>query len=97
MREVLRLDLADVGIGEGLRPAAQRVGGSNMLGYNDICVLHHAVLTREGRNDVLVELQGQQHDDHAQEVGEEEACELTEAQMASKEFPDEFHSLKTFS
>ena len=68
-----------------------------MFRNNDICILHHTVLTREGRDNIFVELKRQQHDKHTQQIGKEKAYELTDAEMTAKEFPNEFHSLKTFS
>ena len=80
----LRSEFLNVGGGEGLSLAAEGGGGGNTLGDDDVGVLHHAVLGGEGGDDIFVELHGEQHDEHPQEVGQEEARQLPDADVLSE-------------
>ena len=55
------------------------------------------VAAAEGRGHVLIELQPEQDDGHAEEIGKKEAAELPGAYVLLEQFPDESHNLSLLS
>ena len=69
---------------EGIGAAREGRGGTNLLVDNQIVALHEAVARGEDWNDVAIELIAQQHDEHAEKIGEEEAGKLRHADMLAQ-------------
>ena len=60
---------------------------AHFLAGNKVVLLQKTVSTGQYGSDVVVGLHGQQYDGHADEVGEEEAGQLADADVPTQEFP----------
>ena len=91
--EVVYLTLGEGAVG------SQSDGGQSRdtLVEDKIVGADEAVLGREDWLYVTIELQAEQHNEHAQEVGEEEASQLRQTDVPAKEFPDESHRRSVLS
>ena len=73
------------------------IGCAHALAQDKIVGFQEAVLGRENGQDIVIELEAQQHDKHAHEVGEKESRELRNTDMLPEEFPNESHKLRVLS
>ena len=61
---------------------------TDFLGSNDIILLHETVPFRKNGKDITIELYAQQYNHHAEEIGEEKACQLSDTDVLAEKFPN---------
>ena len=61
---------------------------ANLLAHDHIVAAHERVFGREDRDDIVIELNAQQHDEHAKKIGKEKADKLAYADMLTKQLPN---------
>ena len=53
-----------------------------------IILLHETVPFRKNGKDITIELYAQQYNHHAEEIGEEKACQLSDTDVLAEKFPN---------
>ena len=72
---------------EGAAVSHQAAQRARFLAGNEIVFLQETVSSGQHGADVTIGLHGQQHDGHAEEVGQEKAGQLADADVSAQEFP----------
>jgi len=74
--------------GEGIAFPGKAAQSTDFLGSNDIILLHETVPFRKNGKDITIELYAQQYNHHAEEIGEEKACQLSDTDVLAEKFPN---------
>ena len=82
-REGLIFDFLDVRSRERAALAYKRAEGTHLLAHDDIVLLHETVAFCKDGCHILIELDAEEDDDHATQIGKEETNQLSQADMAS--------------
>ena len=72
--------------GEGIAFPGKAAQSTDFLGSNDIILLHETVPFRKNGKDITIELYAQQYNHHAEEIGEEKACQLSDTDVLAEIF-----------
>ena len=94
----LRLQVLHIPFGEGVDGAqANGIECGDAFAQDEVVRTYEAVFLTEDGLHVFIELKREQDNEHAQQVGKEEACQLGWTDVSAKEFPNKSHSFNILS